>query len=172
MKIKNPISLKNPAKIQIKTIQEEIAKIFKLKKLTLSAVESCTGGLISKMITEVPGSSSYFKGGLTAYSNEVKVNVLGIKKKTLTSFGAVSPQCAFEMAERAIKIFKTDFAVSTTGIAGPGGASAKKPIGMVYFGLAHNGKTKTYKKIFKGNRNRIQKEAAHFALNLLIKNIK
>ena len=171
MKTQIPISSKTPVKPQRETIQSRLGKMFKQKKLTLSAVESCTGGLISKMITEVPGSSLYYKGGLTAYSNEIKLNVLGVQKKTLASFGDVSTECALEMALRAKKIFKTDFSVSTTGIAGPSGASAKKPIGLVYFGLAAPKETKTYKRIFKGDRKHIQKQAANFALNLVLKNI-
>jgi PncC family amidohydrolase len=154
-----------------KTIQYLLGPLFKEKKLTLAAVESCTGGLISKMITEIPGSSAYFKGSLTAYSNEIKLNVLGVNKKTLASFGAISRECALEMAVRAKKIFKTDFAVSTTGIAGPSGATAKKPIGLVYFGLAAPKKTKIYKRMFKGERKHIQRQAANFALNLILKNI-
>ncbi len=170
--IKINLPLKKPLFTSHETIQYRLGKLFKQNKLSLSAVESCTGGLISKMITEVPGSSIYFKGGLTAYSNEIKLNVLGIKKKTLSSFGVVSPQCAFEMAHRAKKIFKTDFNISTTGIAGPSGATAKKPIGLVYFGLATPTEIKTYKKLFKGDRKHIQKQAANFALNLIFKNIK
>ncbi len=166
---KTIIPLKTPVKTNHKTIQYKLGELFKQKKLSLSSVESCTGGLISKMITEVAGSSFYFKGGLTAYSNEIKLNVLGIRKETLSSFGAVSPQCAFEMARRAKKICKTDFAVSTTGIAGPSGATAKKPVGLVYFGLASPKETKTYKRMFKGDRKEIQKQAANFALNLLLK---
>jgi len=165
-----------PLKISLITSRESIqirlGKLFKQNNLSLSAVESCTGGLISKMITEVPGSSAYFKGGLTAYSNEIKLNVLGVKKKTLSFFGAVSPQCAFEMAKQAKKIFKTDFAVSTTGIAGPSGATAKKPIGLIYFGLATPTEITTHKRVFKGDRKHIQKQAANFALNLISKNIK
>ncbi|MCK5584194.1 MAG: CinA family protein [Elusimicrobiales bacterium] len=169
MKTQISISSKKNINSGCKTIQHRLGNLFKQKKLSLSAAESCTGGFISKLITEVAGSSIYFKGGLTAYSNEIKLNVLGVKKKTLASFGAVSKECAFEMAARAKKIFKTDFAVSTTGIAGPSGATAKKPIGLVYFGLAAPKETKTYKKIFKGDRKHIQKQAAHFALNLLLK---
>ncbi|MCG2725989.1 MAG: CinA family protein [Elusimicrobia bacterium] len=169
---KSPVQCNKKIPLKSKTLQYKLGEIFRQKNLSLSVAESCTGGLISKMITEVAGSSFYFKGGLTAYSNETKLNVLGVRKKTLSSFGAVSPQCAFEMALRARKIFKTDFAISTTGIAGPNGATDKKPLGLVYFGIAAPKGTEIYKRIFKGNRKYIQEKAANFALNLLLKNIK
>ncbi len=171
--MKTPIKIfsENLPKPRRKTIQYILGTLCKQKKLTLATVESCTGGLISKMITEIPGSSAYFKGGLTAYSTEIKLNVLGVTKKTVSSFGAISRECAFEMAVRAKKIFKTDFAVSTTGIAGPSGATPENPIGLVYFGLAAPKKTKTYKRMFKGERKHIQRQAATFALNLILKNI-
>lgn len=155
-----------------KTPQFEMARLFKQKNLSLSTAESCTGGLISKMLTDMPGSSQYFKGGLTAYSNEAKKSILGVDDKTLSSFGAVSKECAIEMAERAKKIFKTDFAVSTTGVAGPGGATDKKPVGLVYFALAAPDKTTAYKKVFEGDRKHIRICAAKFALDIIWKNIK
>ncbi|MCX5783557.1 MAG: CinA family protein [Elusimicrobia bacterium] len=135
--------------------------------LTLAVAESCTGGLISHKITQKAGASAYFKGAVVAYSNEAKQKILGVKKQTLASHGAVSPECALEMARGAKKLFNTDCAIATTGIAGPGGGSAKKPVGLVYIAISAN-KNEICKKFnFKGTRAKIKSLSAHAALNLL-----
>lgn len=105
-------------------------------KLTLATAESCTGGLIGHRLTEVPGSSEYFLGGIIAYSNEIKERVLGVKPETLERHGAVSAETASEMARGVRRVLGTDVAVSVTGIAGPGGATADKPIGLTYIAVA------------------------------------
>ena len=104
-------------------------------KLTLATAESCTGGLIGHRLTEVPGSSQYFLGGIIAYSNEIKERVLGVSHATLEQHGAVSPETAIEMARGARRVLQTDIAVSATGIAGPGGGTADKPIGLTYIAV-------------------------------------
>jgi nicotinamide-nucleotide amidase len=105
-------------------------------RLTLATAESCTGGLIGHRLTEVPGSSNYFLGGIIAYSNEIKERVLGVSHATLETQGAVSAETASEMARGARRALRTDLAVSVTGIAGPGGGSAEKPIGLTYIAVA------------------------------------
>lgn len=108
----------------------------KEKKLTLSSAESCTGGLIAKCITDISGCSEVFYGGVVSYDNIVKMNVLGVKEETLNKYGAVSFQTAEEMALGVKRACSTDIGISTTGIAGPGGAVPSKPVGTVYIGIA------------------------------------
>ena len=117
-------------------LEVSIGPLLLKSKLTLATAESCTGGLIGHRLTEVPGSSEYFLGGVIAYSNEVKERVLGVKPETLEKHGAVSAETAGEMARGARRVLGTDIAVSATGIAGPGGATADKPIGLTYIALA------------------------------------
>ena len=105
-------------------------------RLMLATAESCTGGSVAARITALAGASDYFAGGIVAYANEAKAHLLGVSQETLATRGAVSAECAREMAEGARRAFGTDFAVATTGIAGPGGATARKPVGLVYIALA------------------------------------
>jgi len=135
--------------------------------LTISTAESATGGRIADRLTNVAGSSDYFKGSLIAYSNEVKANVLGVKKETIENYGAVSPQTAIEMAESGRKLFGTDICISNTGIAGPSGATAEKPIGLFYVALAAEDKGFSQKHIFSGNREENKNSAAEAALGVL-----
>jgi nicotinamide-nucleotide amidase len=118
------------------TVEKEIGDLLKHYGLTLGAVESATGGLVSHLITGVPGSSDYFKGSVTAYSNEIKHKLVGVKLSTLRKYGAVSPQVAEEMASGGRNALAVDICISDTGIAGPGGATPGKPVGLFYIGLA------------------------------------
>ena len=111
--------------------EEEIGALLRKKKLTLGVVESATGGLISHRITNVPGSSDYYKGAVTAYSNEVKIRVVGVGEQTIEEHGAVSPQTAEEMAEGGRRLLAADICLSDTGIAGPAGATPEKLLGAV-----------------------------------------
>jgi PncC family amidohydrolase len=113
-----------------------IGQILAQQGLTIGTAESCTGGLIGHRLTEVPGSSEYFFGGIIAYSNEIKERVLGVSHATLETHGAVSAETAIEMARGARRVLQTDIAVSVTGIAGPGGGTADKPIGLTYIAVA------------------------------------
>ncbi len=134
---------------------------------TISTAESCTGGLISDRLTNTPNSSSYFKGGIVAYSNLLKTNLLNVKKETLNKNGAVSEQVALEMAEGVRKHLDVDIGLSTTGIAGPGGGSKKKPIGLVYIGLSTSNYNKVYKFNFTKDRKINKLMTSQAALNIL-----
>jgi PncC family amidohydrolase len=146
-------------------IREYQAKTGKL--LTVGAVESATGGKIADRITNVPGSSDYFKGSVVAYSNEVKIALLGVKRKTIENYGAVSEQTALEMAQGGKKLLDVDICVSDTGIAGPSGATPGKPVGLFYLGLAAKDESLSQKHIFPGNREGNKRDAAEAALNML-----
>jgi PncC family amidohydrolase len=148
--------MKNPA--------EEIINIMREKKLTLGVVESATGGLISHLITNVPGSSDVYQGGITSYSNKIKMKVVGVKETTLKKYGAVSPQVAKEMAKGGRKVLNVDICVADTGIAGPIGAAPGKPVGLFYVGLAHKDGTFSRKHVFKGTREENKQQAAQAAL--------
>ncbi len=139
---------------------------------TLAAAESCTGGLAAKLITDVPGSSAYFIGGAITYSNTAKMKILGVRAKTLKKSGAVSAECAREMAAGARKVFSSDYAFSVTGIAGPDGGIGKKPVGLVYFGLAGPRGVNVFHRQFHGTRSFVRACAANFILNALRKVIK
>lgn len=148
-------------------ISGEIGKKLRKKGLKLATAESCTGGLIGHLLTQISGSSDYFLGGLISYSNDVKNSHLKVSQSTLKRFGAVSPQTAKAMALGARKSFKSDVALATTGIAGPLGGTRTKPVGLVYLGIAGKKGSLTEKKIFKGSRLQIKKQAAEWALKRL-----
>jgi PncC family amidohydrolase len=135
--------------------------------LTIGSVESATGGRIADRITNVPGSSDYFKGSVVAYNNEAKVALLGVKKATIENYGAVSEQTAREMAQGGRKLLDVDVCVSDTGIAGPSGATPEKPVGLFYLGLAAEDGSLSQKHVFQGNREGNKRDAAEAALNML-----
>ncbi len=148
-------------------LEYEIGELLRQKGLTLGVVESATGGLISYLITSVSGSSDYFKGSVTSYSNEVKTGVIGVRAATLKKYGAVSPQVAGEMAAGGRKVLAVDICLADTGIAGPGGATPGKPVGLFYIGLAHRGGAFSRKHEFRGDRARNKQSAAEAALGWL-----
>lgn len=150
----------------------EILKTAGEKKLKIACAESCTGGLVGAALTELPGSSEIFNGSAVTYSNEAKKNILGVKENTLKNFGAVSEQCALEMAQGALKIYDADIAVSVTGIAGPDGGSELKPVGTVCFGVASKNEVKTFTEKFSGSRSDIRGEAVNFALKKILEEIR
>jgi PncC family amidohydrolase len=137
-------------------------------RLKIAAAESCTGGLVGHRITSIAGSSDYFQGSVVTYSNEAKMALLGVPEAILSSVGAVSAECARAMAEGARRIFAADLAVSTTGIAGPGGATARKPVGLVYIGLSTAGESKVEEHHFAGDRTAVIAAAAERALELVL----
>ena len=138
---------------------------------TVSAAESCTGGLISSLFTSVPGSSEYYLGSVTSYANSVKTGILGVPAEIIEEYGAVSEECVREMAEGVRRITGSDFSVATSGIAGPGGGSETKPVGLVCIGVSSQMGTETYKMVFKGDRKRNIDRFAANALNILRKKI-
>ncbi len=148
-------------------LEEEVGMLLKKHNKTLAIAESCTGGLIANRITDISGSSNYFGTGIVAYSNETKMKVLHVPKNVLEEFGAVSAETAKAMAEGVRDLAKADIAVSTTGIAGPTGAAPKKPVGLVYIGLATCEGTKTKEFNFKGNRLEIKMKASEEALRMV-----
>ena len=151
----------------VSDIAQEAGKLLRQRGLTLGVVESATGGLISQMITAVPGSSDYYQGSVTSYSNRVKTDVVGVKKDTLAEYGAVSPQVAEEMAAGGRKLLGVDICLSDTGIAGPGGATPDKEVGFFYLGLAHSGGAFSREHVFSGDRQQNRQAAAETALEWL-----
>ena len=148
-----------------------IAKILRNSGKTLSVAESCTGGLLGQQITSIPGSSEYFLGGIIAYGDRIKIDRLGVSKVSLKKFGAVSQTVAKEMAQNVRRLFKTDYGISTTGIAGPGGATKNKPVGLVYIAVSAPKKVICKKFQFRGGRNAVRSQASHQAINLLLQKI-
>lgn len=128
-----------------RSLEDIIGEMLSKQGLTLAVAESCTGGLVGNRITDIPGSSQYFMGGMIVYSNQAKIEQLGVNNETLDEYGAVSEETAKEMAENVKRIMQTDIGVSLTGIAGPEGGSEEKPVGLVYLGLAVENRTKIYK---------------------------
>ena len=148
-------------------LEREVGNLLRQKGLTLGVVESATGGLISHLITNIPGSSDYYKGSVTAYSIGVKIKVVGVKEDTLNKYGAVSYQVAEEMAQGGRKILATDICLADTGIAGPSGATPGKPVGLFYIGLSHQAGTYSQKHYFQGNREQNKRQATEAALGWL-----
>lgn len=142
--------------------------INRLKKLNkyISVAESCTGGLISKMITDTPGASSVYGMGVTTYSNEAKIKLLNVSEETLKAYGAVSEQTAREMASGILALSGSDIAVSATGIAGPSSDGSQKPVGTVCIGVATREKCYATTFVFVGKRNEIRRMTAKMALNM------
>ena len=133
--------------------------------------ESCTGGLLSAVVTSAAGISAVYPGGFITYSNEAKSQILGVSHETLLTFGAVSPECALEMARGAKRVMNADFALSITGVAGPGGGSALKPVGLVWLALASRGGRTSLRRLFYPGRSRAEVRlfAVCAALRLLLK---
>jgi PncC family amidohydrolase len=148
-------------------LEHEIVELLRVKGLSLGITESATGGLISHLITNVPGSSDVYKGSITAYANLTKTNVLGVKTETLSQYGAVSSQVVEEMALGGCRLLSADICISDTGIAGPGGATPEKPVGLFYFGLAQGLTAYSRKHIFHGDREENKERAARAALEWL-----
>lgn len=149
------------------TMASVIGKLLSKQQKTFSVAESCTGGLISHLMTSVPGSSSYYLGGVTSYANSMKELYLGVEPALLERVGAVSPEVAKSMAQGMRSKSKADISISVTGIAGPDGGSEEKPVGTVYIGLAYDGKNESQHFLFSGNRYEIQYKTAQTALNLV-----
>ena len=152
--------------------EEEIGELLKAKNLSLSTAESCTGGGIAALITSVPGSSEYFNGGIVAYSNEIKKDLLHVSAETLAEYGAVSRETVIEMVKGAMKTLKTDCAVATSGIAGPGGGTPEKPVGTVWIAAAYKNDIVTMKQEGDGGRAGNVQSAIQNALSMLCDKLK
>ena len=155
--------------IDANSIEEVVVALLKEKKLTIATAESCTGGYISKRLTDIPGASEVFLGGLVTYSNESKINLLGVNAETIEKRGAVSRETAYEMASKVAEKMGADIGVGITGIAGPGGGSEEKPVGLVYAGVCFKGETEVFELPRRKNstRERIRLSAASSALDLV-----
>nr|WP_256097168.1 CinA family protein [Brachyspira hampsonii] len=156
--------------IESKSIEEKSIEVVKLlinRKLKITSAESCTGGLFASSITSVSGSSECFEGSFVTYSNEIKHRIINVKKQTLEKYGAVSEECVLEMAENTRKIMKSDISISISGIAGPSGGTADKPVGLVWICLAAEGYIKAYKNIFSGDRQSVREQSVLFSLSLV-----
>lgn len=148
-----------------------VGNLMKKHNLTLGLAESCTGGLIASLITDIPGSSAYFDSAVVSYSNEAKVELLGVDEGIINVYGAVSRECAIAMAEGIRKNRGVSVSIAVTGIAGPGGGSLQKPVGTVYIALSSTGGTKVEHHHFEGGRNEVRELTAESALQLLLESL-
>ena len=151
------------------SLEIEVGEVLKAKGWRACTAESCTGGLVAHRLTNIPGSSAYILGGAVVYANEIKMALLGVQESTLIAYGAVSPQTAEEMALGALARFGADVAVSITGIAGPGGGSAEKPVGLTYIAAAtRDGLFEVQRHLWQGERIAVKEQSADAALRLMI----
>lgn len=148
-------------------LAEEVGRALRAKKKTLAVAESCTGGKLGDMLTEVPGSSDYFLGGVISYSNDAKADLLGVDRGTLKTKGAVSEEVALQMASGARRALGADVGVGITGVAGPRGGTVTKPVGLVYIAVSSGEASVCRRNLFKGSRSSIKKQSAEKALAML-----
>jgi PncC family amidohydrolase len=149
------------------TLEELVGRLLTEQGLTVAVAESCTGGLIAHQLTNMPGSSAYFIGGVVAYANEVKGRVLGVSGETMAAHGAISEETVREMARGARRLFDTDVAISATGIAGPTGGTPQKPVGLVYVALAAQDFEHCERHLWQGDRLENKQQTAEAALEML-----
>lgn len=150
-------------------LAEKLVTLAREKNITFGTAESCTGGLISAAVTDISGASAVFWGGIVSYDNRVKEHLLGVEHETLVTLGAVSAKTAEQMALGAVRALSVDFAVSVTGIAGPGGGTPEKPVGLVYIAVASTKGVITVKENhFKGEREEVRRQTVEMALSMLI----
>lgn len=151
------------------TLERLLGAALLARQATICTAESCTGGLVASRITDVPGSSAYMLGGIVAYANMIKHTLLHITEQMLADYGAVSPETAAAMATSARAVFGADFAISVTGIAGPGGGTPSKPVGLTYIGLSGaNGLLEVRRFVWAGDRDANKKSSAEAALQLAL----
>ena len=152
--------------VDYETLPEALGKILKAKGLTIACAESCTGGLVSSMITDIPGSSEYLMGSVVSYTDHIKHKLLGVRQETLDAYTAVSRETAKEMAEGIRRVIGTDIGVSVTGLAGPGGGTPTQPVGLVYIGVSDRNGTVVREHHFRAGRTTIKLRAAMNALSM------
>lgn len=153
------------------SIEQQLGDKLRALGATVASAESCSGGLIAHRITNVPGCSAYYLGGAVTYGNRAKMKILGVEKSTLVEHGAVSEPVAEGMAKGARETFGADYAVVTTGIAGPTGGTADKPVGLVYIGVATPESVRVERCQFDGDRESVKAQTAEHALELLVESI-
>lgn len=154
--------------VETKILSKEISEIFWKEGFSLSTAESCTAGNVAAIITAVPGSSHFYKGGIVAYANELKQNILQVKAETLETYGAVSEETVIEMVKGAMQVFNTDFAVATSGIAGPAGGTPEKPVGTIWVAAGCKDKIVTAKLTEDNGRDKNIQSATKKTLQLLL----
>ena len=153
------------------TLAQVVGQLLREQHKTLAVAESCTGGLLGKELTDIAGSSDYFKCGWVVYSNQAKIDMLGVDAETITQYGAVSEQVARHLAERARHLGQADYGIGITGIAGPTGASEDKPVGLVYIAVAEGDNSSVKRHVFPGDREMVRLRTVNMALNMLRKKI-
>ena len=151
----------------LSTEVQKLSELLVANGLTISVAESCTGGSLSRVLTSIPGASSYFESGYITYSNQSKVEMLGVDIQTIKTYGAVSEEVVLEMVIGVATRSHSDVAVSITGVAGPTGGTPEKPVGMVCFGFFYDGKTSTTTQLFSGDRARIVSQSVSYAMRQL-----
>lgn len=154
--------------VETKILSKEISEIFWKEGFSLSTAESCTAGNVAAIITAAPGSSHFYKGGIVAYANELKQNILQVKAETLETYGAVSEETVIEMVKGAMQVFNTDFAVATSGIAGPAGGTPEKPVGTIWVAAGCKDKIVTAKLTEDNGRDKNIQSATKKTLQLLL----
>ena len=153
---------------ELMQLSEQVGQALKARGATVTTAESCTGGWVAKTLTDIAGSSAWFERGFVTYSNEAKSQMIGVSEATLLDHGAVSEPVVVEMAIGALRAARADYAISVSGIAGPDGGSAEKPVGPVWFGVASaSGQGVTQRECFAGDREAVRRQATAYALNLL-----
>lgn len=153
-------------------MEEELVEILTKKQYKITTAESCTGGLVAATIVNVSGASEVFQAGFVTYANEAKEKELGVKSETLQTYGAVSEKTAKEMAIGCAAHAKAQVGISTTGIAGPGGGTVEKPVGLVYIGCAVRSNVYVEKNVFSGDRQQVRRQAADRAIGFALECIK
>ncbi len=154
--------------MNIKPLEVLVGELLYSRGLHLAVAESCTGGLIGHRLTNVPGSSNYYSGSVTAYANEAKARLLGVRWETLEKYGAVSQESALEMARGVRKALVADIGVSVSGVAGPGGGTPDKPIGLTWIGLSAADREQTWRFVWPGDRLAVKEQSAQAVLQLLV----
>ncbi|EEV6032626.1 nicotinamide-nucleotide amidase [Escherichia coli] len=153
---------------ELMQLSEQVGQALKARGATVTTAESCTGGWVAKVITDIAGSSAWFERGFVTYSNEAKAQMIGVREETLAQHGAVSEPVVVEMAIGALKAARADYAVSISGIAGPDGGSKEKPVGTVWFAFATaRGEGITRRECFSGDRDAVRRQATAYALQTL-----
>lgn len=152
----------------MKRLENTVGQLLAAQQQTIACAESCTGGLLTSRLTDVPGSSAYVMGSVVSYTNPVKERIVGVKQATIAAHTEVSAETAGEMAEGIRQLIGTDLGVGITGLAGPGGGSKERPVGLVYIAVAGRWGTKVRENHFHGNRVEIKQQSAEMALHMIV----